>query len=377
MPKEFLGSGEQMGSGGNERTVGLKPSRVGRLMGIHILGVGSSVPPCPIRNEDLAVLGYDADWIVQRTGIFERRHAPPEISTSDLAVEAAERCLARAGIPREEVDFVLVGTYTPDYLLPSTACLVQDRLGLTAPAVDLQAACASFVYALVMGMHLVAGGSHRRVLVIGADCNSRVVDPKDVQTFPLFGDAAGAVLLGPGSKDQGLVAYAVGADGSGADLLHRKVGGARFPFTLDTQQNGSFYLKMEGRPVFKWAIRLQAQTISEVIQAANVRLEEIDLFIFHQANMRIIQSAVESLGINPDKVFNNVDRYGNTSSASIPLALDEAHRQGRIQRGDLLLLSGFGAVLLGGLSFSRGSRGGIAAAGGARRNQSKVLLCFF
>jgi 3-oxoacyl-[acyl-carrier-protein] synthase-3 len=345
MPKEFLGSGEQMGSGGKERTVGLKPSRVGRLMGIQILGVGSSVPPCPIRNEDLAVLGYDADWIVQRTGIFERRHAPPEISTSDLAVEAAERCLARAGIPREEVDFVLVGTYTPDYLLPSTACLVQDRLGLTAPAVDLQAACASFVYALVMGMHLVAGGSHRRVLVIGADCNSRVVDPKDVQTFPLFGDAAGAVLLGPGSKDQGLVAYAVGADGSGADLLHRKVGGARFPFTLDTQQNGSFYLKMEGRPVFKWAIRLQAQTISEVIQAANVRLEEIDLFIFHQANMRIIQSAVESLGINPDKVFNNVDRYGNTSSASIPLALDEAHRQGRIQRGDLLLLSGFGAGL--------------------------------
>lgn len=328
-----------------ERMVGLKPSRVGRLLGVQILGVGSSVPAQPIRNADLATLGYDAEWIVQRTGILERRHAPPHVATSDLAVEAAERCLAKSGVRRDEIDLVIVGTYTPDYLLPSTACLVQDRLGLTAPAMDLQAACASFVYALVTGMHFVLGGCHRRVLVIGADCNSRVVDPRDAQTFPLFGDGAGAVILGPGEPDQGLLAYALGADGSGADLLYRKVGGTRYPFGSDASQNGSFYLKMEGRPVFKWAIRLQSQTIAEVLQAAKVNLEDIRLFIFHQANMRIIQSAVESLGIDPSRVFNNVDRYGNTSSASIPLALDEAVDQGRIRRGDLILLSGFGAGL--------------------------------
>lgn len=328
-----------------ERAVGLKPSRVGTLMGVQIVGVGSSVPPQSIRNEDLASLGYDAEWILQRTGILERRHAPTSMATSDLAVEAAKRCLAHAGVPTEEVDLVIVGTYTPDYLLPSTACLVQDRLGVVAPAMDLQAACASFVYALVTGMQFVATGCHKRVLVIGADCNSRVVDPKDVQTYPLFGDAAGAVLLAPGSQDQGLLAYALGADGSGADLLYRKIGGTRYPFGPDASQNGSFYLKMEGRPVFKWAIRLQSQTIAEVLRLARVSLEEIDLFIFHQANMRIIQSAVESLGIDPAKVFNNVDRYGNTSSASIPLALDEAVQQGRIKRGDLLLLSGFGAGL--------------------------------
>jgi 3-oxoacyl-[acyl-carrier-protein] synthase-3 len=336
-----LGKSENL----RERTVGVKPSRVGSLLGVQILGVGSSVPSRAVRNEDLAVLGYDAEWIVQRTGILERRHAPPDVSTSDLAVEAAQKCLEHAKVRPEEVDFVLVGTYTPDYLLPSTACLVQDRLGLTAPALDVQAACASFVYALVTGCHLIAGGAHKRVLVIGADCNSRVVDPKDMQTFPLFGDAAGAVLLGPGNPDQGLVAYALGADGSGADLLYRKVGGARYPFVPEAAQNGSFYLKMEGRPVFKWAIRLQSQTIGEVLKAAQVRLEDIDLFIFHQANMRIIQSAVESLGIDPGKVFNNVDRFGNTSSASIPLALDQAYRQQRIRRGDLLLLSGFGAGL--------------------------------
>ncbi len=328
-----------------DRAVGLKPSRVGSLTGVQIVAVGSSVPAQPIRNEDLANLGYDADWILQRTGILERRHAPASIATSDLAVEAAVQCLSRAEVPPEEVDLVIVGTYTPDYLLPSTACLVQDRLGVTAPAMDLQAACASFVYALVTGIHFVAGGCHKRVLVIGADCNSRVVDPKDVQTYPLFGDAAGAVLLAPGSRDQGLLAYALGADGSGADLLYRKIGGTRYPFGPEASQNGSFYLKMEGRPVFKWAVRLQSQTIAEVLRVARVGLEEIDLFVFHQANMRIIQSAVESLRIDPGKVFNNVDRYGNTSSASIPLALDEAIQQGRIKRGDLLLLSGFGAGL--------------------------------
>ncbi len=336
-----------------DRIISLKPSRLGRLLGVKILGIGSSVPEKRVRNEDLASLGYDAQWIIQRTGILERRHAPPDLATSDLAVEAAERCLQQAEIPREEVDLILVGTYTPDYLLPSTACLVQDQLGLVAPAMDIQAACAGFVYALVVGAHFVACGTHRSVLVIGADCNSRVVDPTDERTYPLFGDAAGAVLLGPGSREQGLLSYALGADGSGADLLYRSMGGSRMPFSYDPSRNGAHYLRMEGKPVFKWAIRVLEQTVKEVLSAAEVSLEEVDLFLFHQANMRIIQSAVETLGVDPAKVFNNLERYGNTSSASIPLALDEAFQQGRISSGDLILVSGFGAGLAWGTALIR------------------------
>ena len=322
-----------------------KRSRLGRLLGVQVVGVGSSVPDNLIRNEDLASLGYDADWIVQRTGILERRHAPPDMATSDLAVEAAQRCIKQAGVDPQDIDLVLLGTCTPDMPLPATACLVQDRLGLRAPAMDVHAACASFIYAMISGSQSVATGCNRLVLVIGADCNSRMINPADERTFPLFGDAGGAVLLAPGSAEQGLVAYAVGADGSGADLLCRKMGGSRLPFSADPSSNGLHFLKMEGRPIFKWAIRLLGETISEVLGAADMTLDDVDLVIFHQANMRIINSAARDLGIDKNKIFNNLDRYGNTSSASIPLALDEAFREGRIQRGNHILFSGFGAGL--------------------------------
>jgi len=321
------------------------PSRVGRLMGVRVLGIGSSVPEQRVRNEDLAALGYDADWIVQRTGILERRHAPPDVSTSDLAVEAAQRCIEHAGADRRQIDLVLLGTYTPDMLMPATASIVQDRLGLCAPAMDLQAACASFIFAMVTGMQYVATGCSRLALVIGADCNSRVVNPADRRTFPLFGDAAGAVLLGPGSPDQGLLAYAWGSDGSGAGLLCRPMGGASLPFSQAAENDGRHYLHMEGRPVFRWAIRMLRESISEVLRAAEMTLDDVDLVIFHQANMRIINSAVNDLGIDPAKVFNNLDRYGNTSSASIPLALDHAREKGRIQPGQHILFSGFGGGL--------------------------------
>ena len=314
-------------------------------MGVQVTGVGSSVPDNLIKNEDLASLGYDADWIVQRTGILERRHAPPDIATSDLAVEAARHCIDQAGVDPQDIDLVLLGTFTPDMPLPATACLVQDQLGLRAPAMDVQAACASFIYAMITGMQFVASGCNRLVLVIGADCSSRVVNPADERTFPLFGDAAGAVLLAPGSPQQGLVAYAVGSDGSGADLLCRRMGGSRLPYSADAASNGLHFLKMEGRPIFKWAIRLLGETIAEVLQAADMTLDDVDLVIFHQANMRIISSATKDLGVDPQKVFNNVQRYGNTSAGSIPLALDEAFREGRIHRGDHILFSGFGAGL--------------------------------
>lgn len=314
-------------------------------MGVRVVGIGSSVPANAIRNEDLAALGYDADWIVQRTGILERRHAEPGVATSDLAIEAARRCVDHAAVDPDQIDLVLLGTYTPDMLMPATASLVQDRLGLSAPAMDIQAACASFIYAMITGMQFVATGCSHLALVIGADCNSRVVDPADEHTFPLFGDAAGAVLLAPGSEDQGLLSYAIGSDGSGADLLSRPMGGSRLPFTEAAQSDGRHFLRMEGRPIFKWAIRIARETISDTLRAANMTLDDVDLVIFHQANMRIINSAVKDLGIDESKVFNNLERYGNTSSASIPLALDEAFQEGRIQRGSHILFSGFGGGL--------------------------------
>jgi len=322
-----------------------KRSRMGHLMGVQVVGVGSYVPDNVIRNEDLTALGHDAEWIRQRTGILERRHAPPGVATSDMAVEAARRCIRHARVDPQDIDLVLLGTFTPDLLLPSTACLVQNRLGLCAPALDLQAACASFVFALWTGMQFVANGCNQLVLVIGADCNSRVLNPTDVRTYPLFGDGAGAVLLAPGSGEQGLAAFAVGADGAGAELLKREMGGTRMPFSHDPGADGRHFMQMEGKPIFKWAVRMLHDTVGDVLRYADLTRDDVNLVIFHQANLRIINAAVADLGIDPKKVVNNLDRYGNTSSGSIPLALDEALREGRIDRGDLLLLSGFGAGL--------------------------------
>jgi len=336
-----------------EKVLQTKRARLGTLMGVQVLGIGSSVPDNIIRNEDLAELGYDADWIVQRTGILQRRHAPPEMATSDLALEAATACIEDAGVDRQDIDLVLVGTYTPDTPMPSTACAIQDRLGLCAPAVDLQAACAGFMYSLVTAAQYVATGCCRLPLVIGADCNSRVVNPADKRTYPLFGDAAGAVVLGPGSDEQGLVAFSLGSDGSGGNLLIRPMGGSRMPYTEADNNDGRAWLHMEGRPIFKWSIRLLSETVGDVLRHAKMTLDDVDLVIFHQANMRIISSAVDNMGIDPDKVFNNLQYYGNTSAASIPLALDEAYRQGRVRRGDHVLLSGFGGGLTWGTALMR------------------------
>lgn len=320
-------------------------SRTGSLMGVQIIGLGSAVPSQRVRNEDLAALGYDAQWILQRSGIQERRHAPPSVATSDLAAEAAKVCLARSLVPPRDIDLVLVGTYTPDMPLPSTACLVQDRLGIQAPAMDLHAACAGFVFGLITGAQFVASGCSRYVLVIGADCNSRVVNPADRRTFPLFGDAAGAAILAPGSARQGLLAYAFGSDGSGADLLCQRMGGTRLPFRADPSADGLYFLHMEGRAIFKWAVRVLKDTVAEVLRLARCGLADVDLVVFHQANLRIIDAAVEELGLDRAKVYNNLQRYGNTAAASIPLALDEAFQEGRIEPGSRVLMSGFGAGL--------------------------------
>lgn len=318
---------------------------VRRLTGVQALGTGSYVPESVLRNEDLEKIGFDADWIVQRTGIRERRRANDSEATSDLAYQAAMRCLDAAGVSPEQVDLILVGTMTPDTPCPSTACQLQSRLGSIAPAVDLNAACSGFMYAMIIGSQFVATGGSQYCLVVGADTMSRVIRPDDEKTYPLFGDGAGAVLLGPGSGEQGLLAYVLGADGDGGGLLCVPGGGSRAPLTPESIAKGDHCLHMDGRSVFKWAVRLVSDSIGRVFEHAGLSADDVDHFLFHQANARIIDAAVEDLGIDPKRVVTNLDRFGNTSAASIPLVLDEAHRAGRIERGDKLLLCGFGAGL--------------------------------
>jgi 3-oxoacyl-[acyl-carrier-protein] synthase-3 len=315
------------------------------LPGVQIVGSGSFLPDKVVTNEDLSSLGCDAEWIVQRTGIRERRHAPPEMTTSDMAVAAAQRCLAAAGVKPADVDLLVLATMSPDQLLPATATRVQHRLGLSCAAMDVAAACAGFTYALSTAMQFVATGCSRRALVIGADANSRVVDPKDVKTYPLFGDGAGAVLLTKGSAEQGALAYTLGADGGGAQMLCRPVGGAENPFRESCPQAGSWYVQMDGRPVFKWAVRLVDQSARQVLDAAGLSIDQVDQWLLHQANVRILDAAIESLGIDRARVVMHMDRYGNTSAGSIPIALDETLRADRIRRGDHLVMSGFGAGL--------------------------------
>jgi 3-oxoacyl-[acyl-carrier-protein] synthase-3 len=326
---------------------------MGSLLGVQILAIGGSVPEQVIDNADLAARGFDPDWIAQRTGVLQRRHAPPHIATSDLAVESAEQCIASAGVDPHDIDLVLVATCTPDMPMPATACLVQQRLGLSALAFDLQAACTGFIFGVLTGMQYVATGCSRLALVIGADCHSRVINPADDQTYPLFGDGAGAVLIAPGGPDQGMLSYAVGSDGSGADMLCRRMGGSRRPYSHGGGDPGSQYLHMEGRAVFKWAIRVLTETIREVIAAAGVAPDDIHLLALHQANIRIINAAVENLGFAPEKVLNNLDRLGNTGAASVPLVLADALRLGRLHRGDLVLMSGFGGGLAWGTALVR------------------------
>ena len=315
------------------------------LTGVQMLSTGAFAPDPVVRNEDLAALGYDAEWIVQRTGIHQRRHAPAHLATSDLALKAAQRCLAKADVPAARLDLILVATVTPDTLMPATACRLQHRLGARAPAMDINAACSGFVFALVTAAHYLKNGFGRLALVVGADMMSRTVDPEDKRTFPLFGDGAGAVLLGVGDEQQGFLSYTLGSDGAGAEMLCIPAGGSREPTSADSFASKRHFLRMAGRPVFKWAVRIVVDSILDVLCQAGLTPDDLDLVALHQANSRIINAVVDDLGIDRQKVVTNVDRYGNTSAASIPLVLDEAQAQGRIRRGDLVLISGFGAGL--------------------------------
>ena len=325
-----------------------RQSRFGRAVGFRLGGIGSHVPEAVVTNADLARLGCDPEWIAARSGIHERRHAAPGVATSDLAAAAGRAAIAASCHSAADVDLLVLGTFTPDTCIPSTACVVQERLGLDAPAMDVTAACAGFAYALVTAAQFVAAGSSRLALVIGADTNSRIVDPEDVKTWPLFGDGAGAVLLeaaGDGSGERGLLAFSLGSDGRGADLLVCPMSGTRRPVTAEGLARREQFMKMDGRAVFKWAIRLAEENIRQVVDRSGVALEHVDLFVLHQANARIIEGAREALGLPAEKVFMNLDRYGNTSSGSIPLALDEAWKSGRIGPGSTVVVCGFGGGL--------------------------------
>ncbi len=333
----------------------LNPTRspLRRLTGVAIVGTGSFVPDKIVTNEALASLGCDADWIIQRTGIRERRHAPAEMSTSDMAVVAAQHAIEAAGVDRGDIDLLVLATLSPDYLLPATAAAVQDRLKLNCAAMDVSAACAGFMYALVTGMQFVATDSSKCALVIGADTNSRVMNPQDIKTYPLFGDGAGAVLLRQGSKEQGLVSYTLGADGSGEQLLVRPGGGSRAPLNGRGIDPSTFFVKMDGRPVFKWAVRLLEDSSRQVLEAANCQTSDVKLWLLHQANIRILDAAADALSIDRGRIETHIDRYGNTSAGSVPIALDEALRAGRFGRGDLLLMCGFGGGLSWGTALVR------------------------
>ncbi len=324
------------------------------LTGVRVVGTGSYVPDAVVTNEHLRQrFGFDSDWIVKRTGILERRHALPHQATSDLCHEAALRCLASADVRPQDVDLVVLATFTPDMSFPSTACLVQDRLRLCAAAIEIEAACAGFMYALVTGAAYVASGASSLALVIGGDCNSRILNPDDIKTYPLFGDGAGAVLLARGRADQGLLAFSLGSDGGGGDLLSRPACGSRLPPTPELLAKGLHYMHMDGRAVFRWAVAILCDTIQDVLSASGLAAGDIDLYVPHQANIRIINAATDVLHIPRQRVYNNLDRYGNTSAGSVPVALDEAVAEGRLRPGQLAVLSGFGAGLTWGTAVMR------------------------
>jgi len=314
---------------------------------VGIIGIGTYLPEKVLTNKDLEKMVDTSDaWIVERTGIRERRIAESDIATSDLAACAAEKALSDAGVSADEIDLIIVATVTPDMLFPSTACLVQDKIKASkAAAFDLSAGCSGFVYGLVTGSQFIQNGIYKKVLVIGAEALSKIIDWDDRNTCVLFGDGAGAVVLGEVESGYGILGVELGADGSGGDLLKMPGGGSRLPATMESVNNRQHFLQMSGSDVFKFAIKVMGEAAVKALDGAGLTNEDIDCLIPHQANNRIIQSAAKRLKVPMEKVIVNVDKYGNTSSASIPIAMDEAIKSNKIKDNDIVVLVGFGAGL--------------------------------
>ncbi|HEY8687276.1 MAG TPA: beta-ketoacyl-ACP synthase III [Chloroflexota bacterium] len=311
-----------------------------------IRGCGMYVPERVMTNHDLERLVDTTDeWITSRTGIKQRRIAAPGESTSSMGIEASKIALEHAELTAGDIDLVICGTATPDFQFPATACLIQDALGIKGGAFDLEAGCTSFMYALSIASAYVSGGIHRNILVVGSEVLSRILDWTDRATCVLFGDGAGAVVVSSGPFAEFAPQFVLGSEGSGGAALCLPAGGSKNPASVDTIRQGLHYVKMAGPAVFRFATRVVADSTNEVLARSHLSINDIDLFIPHQANTRIIESAVRRLGIPRDRVYINIDRFGNTSSASIPIALSEAQAEGRLQPGDTVVMVGFGAGL--------------------------------
>jgi 3-oxoacyl-[acyl-carrier-protein] synthase-3 len=334
-------------------SIELRP-RVARRAKISALG--TFVPPRILSNADLATLVDTSDeWIMQRLGIRERHLVEPGMATSDMAVEAAKRCLAMRGVAASEVEVVIVATVTPDMFFPATACLVQDKLGAHgAWGFDLSAACSGFLYALQVGAKLVESGAHSKVLVIGADTMSSIIDYTDRTTCVIFGDGAGAVLVEPAAEGEiGLIDYQHEIDGSGAPSLNMPAGGSLHPASAETVAERLHYVHQDGQAVYKYAVRKMVETTSKLLHTNDITADQLSCFIPHQANKRIILSTAERLGLPLEKVVINIDRFGNTTAATIPLAMQTALDDGRLKKDGLIMLASVGAGFTVGASLLR------------------------
>lgn len=315
--------------------------------GAILTGTGSSVPEKRLTNDDLAkMVDTNDEWITQRTGIRERRIAQAGETTATLGAAAARRAIEAAGITAKEIDLIVVATITPEMVFPSTACFIGAELGIPGvPAFDMSAACSGFIYALVTGANFIRTGQYRNVLVIGAETISRITNYKDRASCILFGDGAGAVVLSQSNDlTRGLLYHSLHADGTGGDVM-KCMPGSRFPISTQMLAEDQQFMQIKGREVYKFAVTKFEELIRDAMRACELTVDQVNLIVPHQVNQRIIDSAMEKLGFSADKAYVNIDRYGNTSSASIPLALDEAYKAGKVKPGDHLVFVAFGAGL--------------------------------
>ena len=313
---------------------------------VYIRSLATYVPPRLLTNSDLEKMVETTDeWILQRTGIRERHIVDPGVGTSDLAKEAALKAIAQAGLTPDDIGVIVVGTVTPDMMVPSTACLVQHKIGAHhAWGFDVSAACSAFTYALTAGSQLVAAGCHEHALVIGADVMSSIIDYKDRSTCVLFGDGAGAVVVSAApAGEPSIIDFEHEIDGGGGSALCMPAGGSLRPTSHETVDQRMHYVKQDGQTVFKFAVRKTEEIARRIMERNNISADDLSLFVSHQANRRIIMSASEKLGIDPAKVIINIERFGNTTAATIPLALNDALSEGRLKKGDLVLLCSVGA----------------------------------
>ncbi|MGV8146511.1 MAG: beta-ketoacyl-ACP synthase III [Alkaliphilus sp.] len=314
---------------------------------VKIIGTGSYLPPKIVTNFDLEkIMDTTDEWIRSRTGIESRRIADEKTATSDLSTVAARRALDDANLKAEDLDLIIVATITPDMMFPSTACIVQKNIGASkSVAFDVGAACSGFLYALSIGEKFIKGGVYKNALIIGAETLSKILDPEDRNTSVLFGDGAGAVVIQKTTEKTGILSSHLGTDGSKGEVLRQPAGGSRIPATCKSVKDKLHYIKMEGNEVFRFAVRIMGKAAIEALKLSNVRIEDIDFLIPHQANIRIIEAAAKRLNLPIDKVYMNLDKYGNMSAASVPVALDEASRKGLLKKDDIVVLVAFGGGL--------------------------------